>query len=35
MMRGLFNTALILPNAAFDPESVTDGLAKSTLLKRL
>ena len=35
MMRGLFTSALILPNVTFDPESVTDGLARSTLLKRL
>ena len=35
MIRGLFTTELTLPNATFDPDSVTDGLAKSTLLKRL
>ena len=35
MIRGLFTTELILPNATFEPDSVTEGLAKSTLLNRL
>ncbi len=34
-MRGLFTTELILPKATFEPDNVTDGLAKSTVLNRL
>jgi hypothetical protein len=34
-MRGLFTTELILPKATLDPDRVTEGFAKSTVLNRL